>query len=164
MIISDSSHTGFQQTDNGVIEKYCYDNDINNCDTYGGLYGWDEAMQYVTTEGVQGICPSGWHIPTKTEYETLQSYIGDQATKLIDESQAINDYTYTNETGFSALFAGYRDYHGGSFSNLGDVTYFWSSTENSIFASFIGLSTGNPYVDFNQINKNYGFSIRCLKD
>ncbi len=43
-------------TNNGIIEKYCYDNNEANCDIYGGLYQWNEMMQYVTTEGVQGIC------------------------------------------------------------------------------------------------------------
>jgi uncharacterized protein (TIGR02145 family) len=47
------------QANNGTIEKYCYSDNTSNCDTYGGLYQWDEAMQYVTTEGTQGICPSG---------------------------------------------------------------------------------------------------------
>ena len=106
MIISDSNHTGFQQTDNNVIEKYCYGNDEANCNAYGGLYEWTEAMQYVTTEGTQGICPSGWHIPTITEMGVLVT-LGDQATKLID-ANAKSGYSYTNETGFSALFAGSR--------------------------------------------------------
>jgi len=107
-ILSDGNHIGSQQKDNGTIEKYCYNNDEVNCDTYGGLYEWAEAMQYVTTEGTQGICPCGWHIPTKGEWETLQSYANNEAVKLIDESQTMNGYTPTNETGFSALFAGYR--------------------------------------------------------
>ena len=51
-------------TNNGIIEKYCYNDNPTNCDTYGGLYKWDEAMQYTTTEGAIGICPSGWHIPS----------------------------------------------------------------------------------------------------
>lgn len=45
------------QTDNATIEKYCYNNKTANCDTYGGLYQWTEMMQYVMTEGAQGICP-----------------------------------------------------------------------------------------------------------
>ena len=48
---------GHLQTDNGIIEKYCYDNNPANCDTYGGLYEWNEAMQYVTEDGAQGVCP-----------------------------------------------------------------------------------------------------------
>jgi hypothetical protein len=86
-----STSSGYQQTDNGVLEKYCYNNEESNCDTYGGLYEWTEAMQYVTTEGTQGICPSGWHIPSKGEWQTLQTYVGNQATKLIDESQTMTN-------------------------------------------------------------------------
>ena len=47
-------------SDNGLIEKYCYNNDTNNCNIYGGLYQWEEMMQYASSEGVQGICPDGW--------------------------------------------------------------------------------------------------------
>ena len=56
-----------EQINNGIIEKYCYYNDENNCNVYGALYQWDEAMRYSTTEGVKGICPSGWHLPTDAD-------------------------------------------------------------------------------------------------
>ncbi len=52
---------------NGTIEKYCYGNDLANCHTYGGLYQWDEMMQYSTTQAVQGICPLDWHICLQTK-------------------------------------------------------------------------------------------------
>ena len=162
-IISDASHTGQQQTNNSIIEKYCYNNDESNCDTYGGLYEWAEAMQYVTTEGTQGICPSGWHIPTYEEMETLETYVNDQATKLIDEN-AKSGYTYTNETGFSALFVGQRYYTIGSFNHLGNATYFWSSKENGSNANYIYLDYTNSPVYVSNNDKTYGFSIRCLKD
>ena len=70
------------QTNNSVIEKYCYDNDEANCTTYGGLYQWAELVQYlngatntatwnpVPAGNVQGICPPGWHIPSEPEYFT----------------------------------------------------------------------------------------------
>src|ERR1035437_2197706 len=58
---------------NGIIEKYCYNNDTTNCTTYGALYQWDEAMQYVTTSGAQGICPTGWHIPDSAEFTALST-------------------------------------------------------------------------------------------
>ena len=44
---------------NGVIEKYCYNNDPLNCNIYGGLYQWNEMMHYSTQQGIQGICPAG---------------------------------------------------------------------------------------------------------
>src|SRR5665647_231898 len=56
---------------NGIIEKYCYGNNPANCTTYGGLYQWNEAMQYVTTAGAKGICPTGWHIPDTSEFQIL---------------------------------------------------------------------------------------------
>ncbi|MCK6649671.1 MAG: hypothetical protein L6Q66_08445, partial [Bacteroidia bacterium] len=58
-------------TNNDVIEKYCYNNLIENCEIYGGLYQWNEAMQYITTQGAQGICPTGWHMPTRAEFQKL---------------------------------------------------------------------------------------------
>src|SRR4030042_6749113 len=61
-------------SNNGTIEKYCYDNDPANCTIHGGLYQWNEAMQYNSIEGGQGICPDGWHIPTFAEFQTLESF------------------------------------------------------------------------------------------
>lgn len=63
---------------NGEIEKWCYNDDPENCEVYGGLYNWDEAMQYDTVSGSQGICPSGWHIPTDEEYMILEGTVDSQ--------------------------------------------------------------------------------------
>lgn len=73
--------TSTSQTNNGTIEYYCYGDNPSNCTTDhpnepdGGLYTWDEAMQYVTTEGAQGICPADWHIPSDSEWNTLAQAI-----------------------------------------------------------------------------------------
>ena len=92
------------QSDNGLIEKYCSENLEASCITYGGLYIWNEAMQYVTEEGAKGICPDGWHIPTLAEFQTLSTTVnGDaNALKTIGQGQA----TGNNLSGFSALLAG----------------------------------------------------------
>ncbi len=63
-------------TNNSSIEKYCYNDVPANCETYGGLYQWDEIMQYTTTPGVQGICPSGWHLPTGEEWKQMEMALG----------------------------------------------------------------------------------------
>lgn len=60
------------QEDNGITEKYCYNDDENNCDIYGGLYHWNEAMNYSDEERSQGLCPDGWHIPTDEEFTILE--------------------------------------------------------------------------------------------
>ncbi len=70
----DGSDDQTQQTPE-VIEKYCYDNNTANCDTYGGLYQWNEMMHYTTQEGAQGICPAGWHVPTDGEWCTLTQVV-----------------------------------------------------------------------------------------
>ncbi|MBI4649431.1 MAG: hypothetical protein HY738_23240 [Bacteroidia bacterium] len=75
-----STAGGQLQTNNGIIEKYCYSNNSANCDTYGGLYEWREMMQYASSDAgltgtTQGICPAGWHIPTHHEWTTLERAI-----------------------------------------------------------------------------------------
>lgn len=164
------------QQDNSTIEKYCYNNTEDSCSIYGGLYQWAEAVNYqddATNSSspssdfsghVQGICPDGWHIPTLTEFEELKTFVNNDATKLIDEN-AKNGYSYTNETGFSALFAGYRYLYGGSLVLLSYNTHYWSSTEdNSISVFFMGLYYNSPNILLDDYNKLYGFSIRCLMD
>ncbi|MCF6271304.1 MAG: hypothetical protein L3J41_16445 [Melioribacteraceae bacterium] len=158
------SNNDGEQTDNSsLIEKYCYLNNPVNCETYGGLYQWDEAMQYSIIEGVQGICPSGWHIPTYTEWLALYAYVNNQATKLIYENAKIEYTTYTNETGFSALFAGYYHYYNG-FNSLSYQANFWSSTENGNRSYKMYMNHNTSGVLFYQDPKSYGLSVRCLKN
>ncbi|HED06683.1 MAG TPA: hypothetical protein ENI57_01045 [Ignavibacteria bacterium] len=103
-------------------------------------------------------------MPTKAEWRTLQTYVNDEATKLIDEN-AHSGYTYTNETGFSALFAGFRIYYNGSFTSLGFYAYFWSSTEGSShYASIVTLYYNYSNVYFINYYEDFGFNVRCLKD
>ena len=159
--------SGFLQTDNAVIEQYSYNNDPANCETYGGLYEWPEAMQYTTTEGVQAICPDGWHIPSRTEFQELEDYVDNKSAALIDESETL-DFTPTvtqNETGFSALFAGYRYVTNGYFRSLGSIARFWSSSESSSsYAHYMGLGNNSSTVTLYRHTKDYGFSVRCVQD
>jgi hypothetical protein len=84
------------QTDNGTTEKYCFNNDPLNCALYGGLYQWNEAMQYVTTPGTQGICPTGWHIPTNAEYQTFSTAVGGDGNALKAVGQGTGGGAGTN--------------------------------------------------------------------
>jgi uncharacterized protein (TIGR02145 family) len=151
------------QNNNSVIEKYCYNNDPNNCYIYGGLYQWNEAMQYVTTPGTQGICPTGWHLPTLAEFQTLSTSVGGDANALKAVGQGTGGGAGTNTSGFSALLAGYR--YNGFFSGLNVDADFWNSTEFNINdASNITLTGYNSNIDFQSSNKSAGFSLRCLKN
>lgn len=148
------------QTNNGVIEKYCADNDPANCKTYGGMYQWDEAMQYVNSVGAKGICPEGWHIPSTGEMELLETYLNDNRDALLARGQL----TGTDISGFSALLGGYRS-DGGGTMGIGVNTYLWSSSQSDERSS-IAL---NVYSKSNKIwqlgyPKSYGLCIRCIKD
>jgi uncharacterized protein (TIGR02145 family) len=154
------------QTDNSIIEKYCYNDNDANCNTYGALYQWNEAMQYETTEGMQGICPTGWHIPTQVELQTLKTIVGNDGNALKAIGEGTGSGTGTNTSGFSALLAGYRYYADGAFSNLGEYTFFWSSTKYfaTSLAYYIYLMKTNSDIAFNTYEKNFGISLRCIKN
>jgi len=155
------------QTDNSTIEKYCYSDDDANCTTYGGLYQWDEMMQYVTTDGAQGICPDGWHLSTDTEWTTLIDYLGGPSVageKMKSISGWYNNGNGTNISGFTGLPGG-RRYSTGSFSNLGNSGFWWSSTEGSGSSAW----RRSLFYDSGQVGrygngKAGGFSVRCLKN
>jgi len=155
-----------EQTNNNIIEKYCYDNDSANCTVYGGLYQWNEAMQYVTTEKAKGICPVGWHIPSKVEiWDSLYRAVQGNGNKLKSTGQGLSDGKGTNESGFSAMLAGSGYGYDGRFYNLGSYTIFWSSTQfNTSDAINMFLSYLNSSVSPYYIFKTNGYSIRCLKD
>jgi len=146
--------------DNDKIEKYCYDNKEANCKKYGGLYQWAEAMAYSQTEGAQGICPPGWHIPTLAEFEALMSAVNNDGKAL----KTIGQGTGTNTSGFSALLAGYRNITG-LFFRPGYETNFWGSKEyGSNFASWLNLVGSDSDIVLDLNIKGFGFSVRCVKD
>lgn len=156
------------QANNGIIEKYCYNDDENMCNVYGGLYQWDEAMQYSTIEGVQGICPSGWHLPSDAEWTTLTTFLGGQALAGGKLKEA--GYTHwvspntgaSNSSGFTTLPGGYRSPYG-YFGSLNSYAYLWSSSQfdpTLSWSRFFGYDY--EFVAHNYIDKPNGFSSRCV--
>jgi uncharacterized protein (TIGR02145 family) len=156
--IKDSSN----QLNNGIIEKYCYNDDSANCTTYGGLYQWNEAMQYDTVEKANGICPVGWHIPTKAEFDTLAKFVHQDGNSLKAVQPGKNNIIGTNTNGFSALLSGYR-YTNGLFYRIKRSACFWSSTKFNVELT----DNMNMNDDIKDINPNNyqiinAFSVRCL--
>jgi uncharacterized protein (TIGR02145 family) len=161
-----------EQTDNGKIEKTCYLNHENWCRLLGGLYSWDEAMKYQNNR--QGICPGGWHIPTKNDWQLLVTTLGpEEAGQKLKASPDTSPIKWdgTNESGFMAFPAGAGNHE--FFKRKDQWALFWSSTaENNQRAWFTQLDSywypeppkyktlylGNYYL------KSNGFSIRCLQD
>ncbi len=151
------------QSDNGTIEKYCVNNDQNNCAAYGGLYLWDEAMQYSTANN-KGICPTGWHIPTQTDFQTLSATVNGNSNLLKAAIQPTSNGTGTNASGFSALLVGMR-WTTSEFQDLGSTTTFWSSrADQPLFAFTMVLTANNNTITLEEGGKNTGFSVRCIKD
>ncbi len=149
--------------DNGILEKYCYGDLASSCESYGGLYQWDEAMQYSLASGARGICPPGWHIPTYEEFQTLAAAAEDSATALKELGVGSGYGVGNNKTGFSALLSGYLVFDG-SFDGLDHYAYFWSSSVADTRAYFMQLPSGPGDIYFDFLKWKFGFSIRCIKD
>ena len=154
------------QTDNHILEKYCYNNDENLCNTYGALYQWDEMMQYDSTTVNQGICPIGWHIPTIPEWTVLADTLGGWGVaggKLKESGTAhwLDPNTgATNESGFSALAGGYRNYADFNFYDLKFYGYWWTTTG----AIYYYLYQYEVSLTIFMHKKGDAFSVRCIKD
>lgn len=170
------------QSNNSIIEKYCYNNEPDSCTKYGGLYQWNEMMQYTTQQGSQGICPPGWHLPTDEEWKVLEGavdsqygigdstwdYLGyrgfDAGTNLKTTSGWCGSSNGTDLFGFSGLPGGYRTVDGG-FNNVDVIGHWWTSTEGSYGAWARYLYCFDPGVYLGHyLAKEFGFSVHCLRD
>lgn len=148
--------------------SYCYGDDLDNCDTYGRLYTWATAMDGAASNstspsGVQGVCPTGWHLPSDDEWETMASFVANDVG-LIDKSY--DDWTQMGLTlkssyGFGGGYAGYR--FGRNYWGIRKYDHWWSSTEsNSSEAYYRGLSIDSDYFTRGDADKSNANSVRCL--
>ena len=148
-------------------DSYCYDDKPANCATYGRLYIWKATLN---------ACPSGWHLPSRAEWQALvvtvdgsiTEYTGSNiaAKKLMSASGWSRNGNGTDDYSFSALPAGHRLYDG-DYGNERDNAYFWSSTEsnsNSDYAYYVDMSSGDDDVFLTFEGKYNGYSVRCIKD
>jgi uncharacterized protein (TIGR02145 family) len=189
------------QSNNSIVEKYCYSNSDLNCNVYGGLYQWAEMVQYYnnvtnTTHWatpyptvVQGVCPSGWHIPTNTEANTLITILGGQSVAggRIKEVGTVHwnsvNVGATNSSGFTALPNGGRNPYGvfmngpgsgptcGEYGDLSDINngsygFFWTITKGATNTDIYYYGASYNFVGSNagQSYKVAGKAVRCLKD
>ena len=166
--------------------SWCYKDDANNCSKYGRLYTWAAAMDSVgtwSTNGmgcgynktcsptypVRGVCPEGWHLPTRAEFETLFTAVGGksiagQKLKSTTGWTAYSGIINEDAFAFSALPAGNKD-DIGNYNFEGYSALFWSSTENysgNAYFMYLNYSSDGAYLDYDY--KFNGRSVRCLKD
>jgi len=165
----------------GELERmdkaFCwYDNSISNGDTYGALYTWAAANNGLSSStanpsGVQGVCPTGWHLPSDAEWTTLTTFLDGE--NIAGGKMKETDTTYwqspnagaTNESGFSALPGGVRYYPAGTFGAIGRTGSWWSATEYADYGAFARyISYGGVSIQRGGDYKEMGFSVRCIKD
>jgi len=158
-----------QQTNNSTIEKYCFGNDTSLCHIYGGLYQWDEMMQYVTTSGAQGICPNGFHLPTTTEWEAIVTYLGGAYFTGGALKEAGTDHwaapntNASNSTGFTALPGGWGGPMGFIYVNYTGV--YWTSSEvGTTVAHSRSMQATSSFLEYGEAIKTNSCSVRCLKN
>jgi uncharacterized protein (TIGR02145 family) len=131
----------------------CYKNKPENCTKYGRLYDWETAMK---------ACPLGWHLPSKSEYETLEKYVGGKKVageKLKTKSGWDNNGNGTDDYGFSVLPSGSGGLESGQFGNL------WSASEVSSDKAYNWvLYKSNDNTVWWKGLKRALISVRCLQD
>ncbi|HYX05096.1 MAG TPA: fibrobacter succinogenes major paralogous domain-containing protein [Bacteroidales bacterium] len=154
------------QWTNDTLGAYCwYNNDsVEYENPYGKLYNW----YAVNTDK---LCPVGWHVPSDQEWKILIDYLGGTSIaggKLKDTGTKFwisPNLGATNETGFTALPGGGCDYSGYSWNNS-SYGYWWSQTEydTTTEAWYFSLDYNYPDILKGHYLKNFGFSVRCLKN
>jgi uncharacterized protein (TIGR02145 family) len=167
------------QLDDGAIQKYCYENRESSCDTFGGIYQWNEMMQYSTTESVKGICPDGWHLPSDNEWQVLEMALGMTSAAAgstgyrgIDEGGKLKDegYVYwkspntgaTNASGFTALAAGWVSSK--TFVDKGYAAVLWTSSSYDVYSWYRDLLNTSSKIYRNYGSRPNGTPVRCIKD
>ena len=168
--------------------RYAPNNDEGNVPTYGYLYNWPAVMRYFSSSsanpsGVQGICPTGWHVPSDSEWTQFTDYVSSQSqyvcgsdntyiAKALAGTTGWSSSTNTcavgntpsgnNAMGFSALPAGF---YGGGYGGFGDLALFWSATEyngSNAYYRYLSYDSSNVYWYYD--DEYDGFSVRCLRD
>jgi uncharacterized protein (TIGR02145 family) len=174
-------HGEYAQSNNDIIEKYCYGDNLDSCTKYGGLYMWDEMMQYQHGQGVRGICPSGWHIPTDEEWKVLEGSvdsrvgIGDETWEYdmrgFDVAKNLKTNDGWNDTGSGTDLFGFSALPGGVIRNNGQFDLvginggWWTSTEIDSLDKWDREISGYYAADAREpLTRTFGLSVRCLKD
>jgi uncharacterized protein (TIGR02145 family) len=164
-----------------VTGSWCYDDNASYCNQYGRLYDWNTAMDgssssTISPSGVKGVCPAGWHLPSRQEWGDLAiaaggtdayGVTGTAATKLKAKSSWNNNGNGTDDYGFTALAAGYRA-NTGAFSNVGLDGEWWTATQYNADNAFVrNMASSRSDVRETPRMKSssgHGGSVRCVRN
>lgn len=152
--------------DDGIIEKYCYDNLQENCEEYGGLYQWNELMQYTEKEGTQGICPEGWRVATDDDYlEMIYDHSGPKCVERGDLHWLPSyNANATNEKGWTARAGGFNNFLYNKFEFLKMHSSYYSSTKMDYDWVWYIEFNKNGAIFFGTAPKFSGHSVRCIQN
>ncbi|OFY49435.1 MAG: hypothetical protein A2W85_06215 [Bacteroidetes bacterium GWF2_41_31] len=173
------------QLDNNIIEKYCMENNPDECIRYGGVYQWDELMQYSHEEGTQGICPEGWHVASDEDWKVLEGAvdshygIGDAiwdkmdtrgynaGTNLKSTSGWYSGGNGTDAFGFTSISGGYY-YMGIGWAGGALLSTYYTSA-SIVTGSLLKPVHRNLSWMWTQISRNVDLKeharpIRCIKN
>jgi uncharacterized protein (TIGR02145 family) len=166
-----------------VSGSKCPNEVVANCTKHGRQYNWATAMgiaasynstSYGTTTRIKGICPTGWHLPSSAEWNTLESFVGTTpGTKLKATTGWNNNANGTDAYDFEALPSGYIEY--GTINDVGrdfgDKGVWWTATEYNAGYAYNRAMDGGSSVSLYgtasydyAMTKNNMLSVRCVKD
>ena len=163
-ILIGSQHWMAENINYSTRQSYCYSGLTSNCLVYGRLYTWATA---------RSACPSGWHLPSEDEWNTLiyaQGSAMGQGSRL-KSTTGWSDYggdsgNGTDSYGFNALPAGHKSSSSATYEAVGERAHFWtadsSASSNSAISMLLRYDNNNATLIGN--NRNYGYSVRCLQD
>jgi len=147
-----------------------------NCEKYGRFYDWGEAMgldreynwkKFGNDDNVQGVCPSGWHLPSKEEWNTLMMIVGGEyvaGKKLRARNGWDNNGNGTDDYGFAALPGG-EGSPNGSFRSIGSFSYWWSATESNASRIYtVNMDNNRDKLRWDNDGKSNLASVRCVQD
>ncbi|MFH0842742.1 MAG: fibrobacter succinogenes major paralogous domain-containing protein, partial [Bacteroidota bacterium] len=139
-----------------------YNNDAGTYRDYGILYNWH-------TVNTGTLCPTGWHVPTDTEWTTLMSYAGGgyMAGGKLKETGTVHwvdpNLDATDEYSFTALPGGIRGYMG-PFMDIGSTGNWWTSSMISVDPYNVTIYASMGEMMMMQMMSGAGMSVRCIKD
>lgn len=142
-----------------MANSWCYENSDANCSEYGRLYTFNAATS---------ACPSGWHLPSDSEWKDLEMNLGmslEEAEAIeqrgTDEGTQLKD---KGSSGFDVLFGGFRN-EDGTYTFLGTGGAFWTSSSYNLYlAWYRGFQNAESRIHRYFYDKDMGFSVRCIRN
>jgi len=157
-----SDNTSWRNLKSGAFCNYNNTSSLDTIATYGRLYNWYSI-------NTQKLAPVGWHVPNDVEWKQLIDYLGESSSAAIKLKEKGNTHwsnpnTGNNESGFTALPGGSRNFNG-VFGTIYNDGYWWTASEvNSLLSWYRGMVSSYNTVGRSTYEKNVGFSVRCIKD